>query len=46
VEPSVRERLQAFADELVELTGDMVVIQRHEPATVVDVHVAKRDQLP
>jgi hypothetical protein len=43
VEPSVRERLHAVAAELVELTGDMVVIQRHELATVLDLPVWKHE---
>jgi hypothetical protein len=37
VEPTVRRRLQAVAAELIELTGDMVIIQRHELATVVEL---------
>jgi ABC-type phosphonate transport system ATPase subunit len=44
VESSVRLRLQAVAAELVELTGDVVVIQRHELATVVDLHTSKHDE--
>ena len=35
VEKEVRKRLQEVADELIELTGDVVVIQRHQLATVV-----------
>jgi hypothetical protein len=44
LEPTVRQRLQAVAAELIELTGDVVVIQRHELATVVDFDVAKRGE--
>jgi hypothetical protein len=36
IERRVLRRLQELADELIELTGDVVVIQRHELATVVD----------
>jgi hypothetical protein len=35
VEREVRQRLQAVADELIALTGDVVVIQRHALAEVV-----------
>jgi hypothetical protein len=35
VEKEVRQRLQAVADELIDLTGDVVVIQRYELAEVV-----------
>jgi hypothetical protein len=34
VEEEVRKRLQVFADELIDLTGDVVVIQRHQLATI------------
>jgi hypothetical protein len=34
VEKEVRQRLQAVADELIDLTGDVVVIQRYELAKV------------
>ena len=34
VEEEVRKRLEVVADELIDLTGDIVVIQRHELATV------------
>jgi hypothetical protein len=37
VEEEVRKRLQVFADELIDLTGDVIVIQRHELATIVDL---------
>ena len=41
VEPKVRQRLESVAAELVELTGDVVVIQRHELAKVVDINVLR-----
>jgi hypothetical protein len=44
VEPRVRQRLQAVAAELIELTGDVVVIQRHELATVVDLDASRRGE--
>jgi hypothetical protein len=35
VEAEVRQRLQAVAEELIELTGDVVLIQRYELAKVI-----------
>ena len=35
VEEQVRQRLHAIAEELIDLTGDVVVIQRYELAKVI-----------
>jgi hypothetical protein len=43
VEKEVRQRLQAVADELIDLTGDVVVIQRYELAKVVYLDGSERD---
>jgi hypothetical protein len=46
VEKEVRQRLQAVADELIDLTGDVVVIQRYELATVVYFDGSEPDEQP
>ena len=44
VEKEVRQRLQAVADELIDLTGDVVVIQRYELAQVVSFDGSEPDE--
>ena len=44
VEQQVRQRLQAIAEELIDLTGDVVVIQRYELAKVLYLHGTEPEQ--
>jgi len=43
VEEEVRHRLQAIAEELIELTGDVVLVQRYELAKVVYLNGVERE---